>query len=73
MTKTGIISIHSHRGTLDSLRKIIDKDDEEKTASVQITNLSNDSLTQLLLYGDELNKNILKLPLRFIHETGRFD
>ena len=45
---------------------------------VQITNLSNDALTQLLSYGDQdlsydLNKNILKLSLRFIHETGRFD
>ena len=43
----------------------------------QITNLSNDSLTHLLLYGDqdlsdELNRNILELTLRFIHETGRF-
>ena len=27
MTKTGIISIHSHRETLDSLRKIIDVDE----------------------------------------------
>ena len=46
--------------------------------SVQIANLSNDALMQLLLYGDqdlsnELNKNILELTLRFIHETGRFD
>ena len=45
---------------------------------VQITNLSNDALIQLLLYGDQhlshdLNRNILELPLRFIHETGRFD
>ena len=44
----------------------------------QITDLSNDSLTQLLLYGDqdlstELNRNILELTLRFIHDTGRFD
>ena len=46
--------------------------------SVQITDLSNDALTQLLLYGDqdlsyELNRNILELTLRFIRETGRFD
>ena len=46
--------------------------------SVQITDLSNDALTQLLLYGDqelsyELNKNILELTLRFIRQTGRFD
>ena len=45
---------------------------------VQITNLSNDALIQLLLYGDQylsydLNRNILELTLRFIHETGRFD
>ena len=45
---------------------------------VQITNLSNDALTQLLLYSDQhlsydLNKNILQLSLRFIHETGRFN
>ena len=45
---------------------------------VQIANLSNDALTQLLLYGDQdlsndLNKHILELSLRFIHETGRFD
>ena len=44
----------------------------------QITDLSNDALTQLLLYGDQdlsydLNKNILELTLRFIRETGRFD
>ena len=37
---------------------------------VQIANLSNDALTQLLLYGDQdlsndLNKNILELTLRF--------
>ena len=45
---------------------------------VEITNLSNDALMQLLLYGDQylsydLNRNILELTLRFIHETGRFD
>ena len=45
---------------------------------VQIADLSSDALTQLLLYGDQdlsydLNKNILELTLRFIHETGRFD
>ena len=45
---------------------------------VQITDLSNDALTQLLLYGDQdlsydLNKNILELTLRFIRETGRLD
>ena len=45
---------------------------------VPIANLSNDALTQLLLYGDhnlssDLNKSILKLTLRFIRETGGFD
>ena len=45
---------------------------------VQVTDLSTDALTQLLLYGDqdlsyELNRNILQLTLRFIHKTGRFD
>ena len=45
---------------------------------VQIASLSNDALTQLLLYGDQdlsndLNKNILELTLRFIHKAGRFD
>ena len=45
---------------------------------VQIANLSNDALTQLLLYGDEdlsceVNRDILRLTLRFIRETGRFD
>ena len=45
--------------------------------SVQVTDLSNDTLTQLLLYGDQdlsydLNKDILELTLGFIHETGRF-
>ena len=45
---------------------------------VQIANLSNDALTHLLLYGDQdlsndLNKNILKLTLCFIHDTSRFD
>ena len=44
---------------------------------VQITDLSNDALTQLLLYGNQdlsnnLNRNILELTLRFIHETGSF-
>ena len=45
---------------------------------VQITDLSNDALAQLLLYGNQglsndLNREILELTLRFIHETGRFD
>ena len=39
---------------------------------------SNEVLTELLMYGnkdfpDEINRNILELTLRFIHETGRFD
>ena len=45
---------------------------------LQITDLSNDVLVQLLLYGDQnlsydLNREILELTLRYIHETGRFD
>ena len=45
---------------------------------VQIADLSNDALAQLLLYGNQnlfndLNRSILDLTLRFIHETGRFD
>ena len=41
-------------------------------------NLSNEFLMQILLYGDKdfpnnLNKDILLLTLRFIHETGRFN
>ena len=44
----------------------------------RLTNPSNEVLTQLLMYGnedfpDEINRNILKLTLQFIHETGRFD
>ena len=44
----------------------------------QIADLSNDALTQLLLYGDlylsnHFNRSILEFTLRFIHETGRFD
>ena len=43
-----------------------------------LNNPSNEVLTQLLMYGnkdfpDEINRNILELTLRFIHETGRFD
>ena len=42
------------------------------------TNPSNEFLMQILLYGDKdftvnLNKDILLLTLRFIHETGCFD
>ena len=42
------------------------------------TDLSNESLMQILLYDDKdfpdgLNKDILLLTIRFIHETGRFD
>ena len=45
---------------------------------VKVTNLSNNALTQLLLYGDknlsdDLNSNILELTLSFIRLTGRFD
>ena len=39
--------------------------------------LSNEILTQLLLYGDkdlpkDLNRNMLELTLHYIHTTGRF-
>ena len=39
--------------------------------------LSNEILTQILLYGDKylpnnLNRNILELTQRYIHATGRF-
>ena len=42
------------------------------------TNLSNEFLMQILLYGDEdftgdLNRDILLLTLCFIHKTGRFN
>ena len=45
---------------------------------LQITDLSNDVLVKLLLYGDQdlsydLNRKILEVTLRYIHETGRFD
>ena len=51
---------------------------EVENKFVQIANLSNDALTQLLLYGDkdlsyEVNSDILRLTIRFIRETGRFD
>ena len=41
-------------------------------------NLSNEVLTQILLYGDEnlpndVNRNILELTLKFIQETCRLD
>ena len=44
----------------------------------QITDLSNDSFTQLLLCGDQdlsnkLNIDLLELTLHFIHESGRFN
>ena len=42
------------------------------------TNLPNNALMQILLYGDknlpnELNRNILLLTLQFIQKSGRFD
>ena len=45
---------------------------------LQITDLSNDVLVKLLLYGDQdlsynLNRKIFELTLRYIHETRRFD
>ena len=43
---------------------------------VQINTLPNNVLVQYLLYGnkelsDDVNKNLLKLTLNFIHKTGR--
>ena len=45
---------------------------------LEYNNLPNDVLVQILLYGDKnlpdyLNKQIILLTLRFIHDTGRFD
>ena len=42
------------------------------------TDISNEVLTQILLYGDkdlpnDLNRNILELTLEYIYTTGRFD
>ena len=44
----------------------------------RLANLSKNSLTQLLLYVDEdvsneVNRDIHRLILRLIRETGRFD
>ncbi len=41
-------------------------------------NVANETLLQILLYGDktfpnELNRSILELTIRFIHSTGRFE
>ena len=45
---------------------------------VQVTNLLNGAVAQLLLYDDQdlsndLDRSVLELALRFIHETGQFD
>ena len=45
---------------------------------VRINSLPNNALIQILLYGDkdfsiDVNKNVLKLTLNFIHKTGRFN
>ena len=44
---------------------------------VRINSLPNNTLVQVLLYGDkdlptDINKNVLKSTLNFIHQTGRF-
>ena len=62
----------------DQRRDILARIEELLRLFVQIANHSNDALTQLLLYGDkdlsrEVNRDILKLTVRFIRETGRFD
>ena len=50
----------------------------ELLQSLGYTDLSNEGLIQLLLYGDEdlpndFNRNIIELTLQCIHTTGRFD
>ena len=45
---------------------------------VRINRLPNNALIQILLYGGkdfsiDVNKNILKLTLNFIHKTGQFN
>ena len=45
---------------------------------VRINSLPNNALVQILLYGDkdlptDINKNVLKSTLKFIHQTGRFN
>ena len=45
---------------------------------LEVNTLSNNAFIQVLLYGDEklpidINRNILKLTLSFIHQTGRFN
>ena len=45
---------------------------------VRINSLPNNALVQILLYGDkdlptDINKNVLKSTLNFIHQTGRFN
>ena len=45
---------------------------------VQLTNLSSDASTQLLLYGDpnfldDLERSVLNMPSCFIDRPGRFD
>ena len=62
----------------DQRRDLLAEIEQSLRPFVQITNLSNNALTQLLLYGDkdlscEVNRDILRLTLRYIRETGRFD
>ena len=45
---------------------------------LEVNTLSNNAFIQVLLYGDQklpidINRNILKLTLSFIHQTGRFN
>ena len=45
---------------------------------VRMNSLPNNVLVQILLYGDkdfsiDVDKNVLKLTLNFIHKTGRFN
>ena len=62
----------------DRRRDLLDGIGELLRPFVQIANLSNDALSLLLLYGNkdlsyEVNRDILRLTLSFIRETGRFD
>ena len=62
----------------DQRRDLLAGIEESLRPFAQIANLSNDALTQLLLYGDkdlscDVNRDILRLTLCIIRETGRFD
>ena len=63
-------SVHLHRDLLAGVSDLL--------PPLGHTDLSNEFLMQILLYGDKdfpnsLNKDLRLSTLRFIHETGRFD